>query len=128
MLPRSGDAARDAEALFQAPFVVVSHGLEEDPVLNYGNAAALALWEMDVASFTSTPSRKTAEPDQREERAAMLREAAVNGYFADYQGVRISSCGRRFRIERAVVWRLLDDGRPAGQAATFSDWQFLDAS
>ena len=31
-----------AACLYHAPFPVLSHGLEADPVLNYGNAAALA--------------------------------------------------------------------------------------
>lgn len=126
LLERSGDTTEDAERLFRAPFVVVSHGLEDDPILNYGNAAALALWEMDVASFTATPSRRTAEPDQRAERATMLGEAAEQGYFKNYRGVRISGAGRRFQIDRATVWRLWNESQPAGQAATFSDWRFLD--
>ena len=45
LIARAGTAAEQAERLFQAPFVVVSHGTEADPILNYGNAAALALWE-----------------------------------------------------------------------------------
>ena len=43
---REGSPAEQAERLFQSPFVVVSHGTQADPVLNYGNARALALWAM----------------------------------------------------------------------------------
>ena len=57
-----------AEKLFHAPFVVVSHGTEADPVLNYGNAAALALWEMPWAELTRTPSRLTAAAPNRAPR------------------------------------------------------------
>jgi hypothetical protein len=32
---------RMAQDLFEAPFVVVSHGTEADPVFNYGNQQAL---------------------------------------------------------------------------------------
>jgi hypothetical protein len=32
-----------AEHLWRMPQVLVSHGLEEDPLFNYGNAAGLAL-------------------------------------------------------------------------------------
>jgi hypothetical protein len=40
--------------------------------------------------------------------------------------MRISSSGRRFWIERATVWNLLDaDGVYRGQAATFADWALL---
>ncbi len=45
LLERAGTAEDQARALFAAPFVVVSHGTEDDPILNYGNQAALDLWE-----------------------------------------------------------------------------------
>ena len=69
LIPREGTSLEQAERLFTCPFVVVSHGLQEDPILNYGNRAALTLWEMDWEQFTQTPSRQTAEPVNREERA-----------------------------------------------------------
>jgi hypothetical protein len=46
-----------ARDLFAFRGVVLSHGTEEDPILNYGNGAALALWEMDFGQLTSIPSR-----------------------------------------------------------------------
>jgi len=36
------EGLRSKQALFEAPFVLISHGTEEDPILNYGNR--LALW------------------------------------------------------------------------------------
>src|SRR5690349_17163130 len=57
--------------LFSAPFVLVSHGIEADPILNYGNAAALTLWEMTWNELTRTPSRLTAEAPVRAERARL---------------------------------------------------------
>jgi MEKHLA domain len=117
-----------AECLYQAPFVLVAHGTEADPVLNYGNATALSLWEMDWAAFTSTPSRMTAEAPDRAERTRLLDEVTKHGFIRNYTGVRISSTGRRFRITEALVWNVADGaGRPAGQAATFSHWTFLPA-
>ncbi|MDH5580197.1 MAG: MEKHLA domain-containing protein, partial [Betaproteobacteria bacterium] len=68
LLIRSGPVEDHAQALFDAPFVVVSHGTEPDPILNYGNQAALDLWEMTWEQLTRTPSRHTAEPVHREER------------------------------------------------------------
>ena len=35
-----------AEALYRAPFPILSHDGAEDPVLTYGNLAAQSLWEM----------------------------------------------------------------------------------
>lgn len=112
-----------AKALFDAPFVVVSHGVEPDPVLNYGNRAALALWEMTWGELTCTPSRLTAEAPLREERERLLDRVRTNGFIDDYSGVRISKNGRRFEIRRATVWNIRDEtGAHCGQAASFSEW------
>jgi MEKHLA domain-containing protein len=126
LLERTGTAEEQAAALYAAPFVVVSHGTEEDPVLNYGNQLALTLWETDRERFIRTPSRLTAEPENREERERMLARAAAQGFIDDYRGVRISLTGRRFLVENALVWNVVNtDGRRAGQAATFSRWTWL---
>ncbi|MDR4495094.1 MAG: MEKHLA domain-containing protein [Nitrospirales bacterium] len=126
LLPRDGTPREQAERLFRSPFVVASHGLENDPILNYGNQAALDLWEMDWEQFTHTPSRLTAEPVNREERARMLEQARTQGYISDYRGVRISRTGKRFLVEQATVWNIRQpDGTPLGQGATFSEWTFL---
>jgi hypothetical protein len=115
-----------AEKLFNAPLVVVSHGTQADPILNYGNRAALTLWEMSWEEFTRTPSRLTAEAPNRQERARLLEIVTRNGFIDDYSGVRISKNGRRFEISRATVWNLISEmGEPCGQAATFSEWKFL---
>jgi hypothetical protein len=56
----------------------------------------------------------------------MLAEAATRGFFTNYRGVRMSRTGRRFLVENAVVWNLLDhDQKKRGQAATFSRWTLL---
>ena len=128
LVPRIGTDLDQAARLFAADFVVVSHGVEADPVLNYGNRAALALWEVDFATLTRTPSRLTAEPVHRDERARLLARTLRDGFVDDYAGVRISSSGKRFRIERATVWNLVDAGGVhRGQAATFAVWAPLGA-
>ena len=53
----NGSPAQLAETVFAAPFVLVSHGTEVDPVLNFGNQTALTLWEMSWEELTRTPSR-----------------------------------------------------------------------
>jgi hypothetical protein len=126
LLPGVSNPAELAQQVFGAPFVVVSHGMEADPVLNYGNAAALALWEMPWEELTRTPSRLTAEAPNRDERARLLEAVTTRGFIDDYSGVRISKNGRRFRIFRATVWNLLTvDGKPCGQAAMFNRWEFI---
>jgi len=120
----SGEAL--AQALFEAPFVVVSHGTQSDPILNYGNRIALSLWQMDWAQFTQTPSRLTAEPIAQPERARLLAQASAKGFIDDYKGVRIASTGQRFWIQHVVIWDVLDEtNRRCGQAATFERWEYL---
>ena len=126
LIPRQGTSLEQAERLFTCPFVVVSHGRQDDPILNYGNRAALTLWEMEWEELTRTPSRLTAEPVNREERARMLERAKAHGYIADYRGIRISGSGKQFLVERATIWNIhKPNGTAIGQAATFSTWTFL---
>ncbi len=126
LIPRDGTPTDQAERLFNSTFVVASHGLQDDPVLNYGNQTALDLWEMDWDTFTQTPSRLTAEPVNREERARMLQQAQMQGYISDYRGVRISRTGKRFIVEQAMIWNIQQlDGTALGQGATFFTWEFL---
>jgi hypothetical protein len=104
----------------------VSHGTGADPILNYGNQTALDLWEMTWEQLTRTPSRHTAESVNREERARMLRLVEAQGFYDRYRGVRISATGRRFLVEDAIVWTVLNEREERiGQAATFSRWTKL---
>ena len=126
LFPVSVDPRSLSQKLFEAPFILVSHGTEADPVLNYGNRAALTLWEMTWEELTRTPSRFTAEEPNREDRARLLAEVTARGFIDDYSGVRISKTSRRFRIEQATVWNLITEaGQPCGQAAMFDRWEFL---
>jgi hypothetical protein len=116
-----------ARQLFHAPFVVLSHNTETDPLLNYANQAGLTLFELTWDELIVTPSRLTAEAAQRDERARLLTAVTAQGFIDDYRGVRISKSGHRFAIDRATVWTVLDEqGSPYGQAASFSDWRFLN--
>jgi hypothetical protein len=125
------------EALFQEPEelarwaydnprVILSHGTEEDPVLNYGNAQAQQLWEMPWNQLTRTPSRETAEPNHRLRRGVVLERVKREGYVWNYHGIRKTATGRRFRMKNARIWQILEkDGSPAGTAAMFRHWEFL---
>ncbi len=125
LIPAAASAKKRAMDLFYQPFVVLSHGTQEDPILNFGNQAALELWEMTWDEFTSMPSRLTAEPVNRKAREQLLEQVKYNGYTDSYSGVRISKSGRRFLIERGTVWNIMDEkNRYAGQAATFNCWSY----
>jgi PAS domain-containing protein len=109
--------------LYEAPFVLLSHGTAADPVFTYANAAAQALFGYDWEAFVRLPSRLSAEAPNREARDHLLRRVAERGFIDDYAGVRVAQDGRRFRIEQAVVWNLVDaEGRKLGQAACFQHW------
>ena len=111
------------ERLWHAPCVIVAHGRQADPVFFYGNQRALDVFAMDFAAFSRLPSRYSAEPLARDERARLLERVSRDGFIDDYSGVRISAAGERFRIEQAVVWNLIDEhGVCHGQAATFDRW------
>ena len=126
LIERTGDPEFQARTLFESPLVVVSHGTEVDPVLNYGNRTALDLWEMTWEQLIRTPSRLTAEPGNRAEREWMLEQARVRGFIDTYRGIRVSGTGRRFLVENALIWNVLDAGHQRiGQAATFSYWTRL---
>ena len=115
-----------SQGFWNAQRVIVAHGTEADPVFFYGNQMALDVFEMDFPRFIQLPSRFSAEPLARAERARLLERVSRDGYIDDYAGVRISATGRRFRIEQAVVWNLIDaEGVCHGQAATFDRWYVL---
>lgn len=126
LLDTTGTPIEIARMLFEAPFVLVSHGMEADPIFNYGNRRALELWELSWEQFIQTPSRRTVAPVAQEERDRLLAQARANGYIDNYRGIRISSTGRRFWIEQVLLWTVLDEGQqPCGQAATFPKWEWI---
>lgn len=129
LIPRDGNPDDQAKSLWLAPFVVVSHNTEADPILNYANLTALTLWETDADTLLKMPSRLTAEPVHRDERARMMARTREQGFVDDYAGIRITATGKRFRIEQAIVWNLVDaTGTLRGQAATFDHWDMLERS
>jgi hypothetical protein len=118
----AGNAA--AAWLDTAEFAVVSHSTEADPVFNYANRIALRLFGMSWAQFTALPSRISAGPMERDERARLLERVSRDGYIDDYCGIRIAADGSRFRIQNATVWTLLDEQDTYyGQAALIPLWE-----
>lgn len=111
---------------FYADFALLSHNTQSDPIFNYANKTALKLFELSWADLIVLPSRLSAEQPNREERQRLLARVTADGYIDDYSGIRISKNGKRFMIQRAVVWNVIDrQGRYCGQAACFKDWTWL---
>ena len=115
-----------AEQLFHAPFAIASHDTASDPVFNYANLKALELFELNWQALLLLPSRLSAELVNQAERESLLAEVTQKGYIDHYEGIRISSTGKRFLIQNATVWNLHDDdGTYKGQAARFEKWDFI---
>jgi hypothetical protein len=129
LITRDGSPADQAQQLFHAPLVVVSHDTQSDPLLNYANQMALDLWKISVPTLLKTPSRMTAESVHRDERAKLLQRTTRDGFVDDYRGIRIATDGQRFLIDCATVWNLSDhQGNHSGQAATFDKWTMIQQS
>lgn len=110
-----GEPLCDPRDLHGLPAVVLCHDASPDPVFVYANRVAQVLWERPMVG---SPSRLTAPPEARSERAAALSDGSV---VRGYSGVRVSATGRRFRILDATVWPVVDErGIVRGQAATFT--------
>ena len=117
-------AGADAEWLYaEAPFAVLAHDGGADPRFVYANRTAQACFGYGREELVGLPSRLSAEAPERAERQRLLDAVSRDGFTRDYRGLRIAKDGRRFWIERAVVWQLDRDGVTAGQAATFAEWR-----
>jgi hypothetical protein len=117
-MPQDADELR--EAMWHAPFAIVAHGTEADPIFFYGNRYALQHFEMSFEEFTKLPSRLSAEPVAQEAREKALANVAQTGYIDGYSGMRVAKSGHRFMITNCTIWNLLDAaGQNHGQAAVF---------
>jgi hypothetical protein len=112
-----------AQEVFAADRAVLAHDGADDPRLIYANGVALRLWRRRWEEMVGQPSRLTASPSERQERAQALATARQREWLVGYGGIRVDSAGRRFRIEGAKLWTLRDQqGLARGQAASFDSW------
>lgn len=110
--------------LWHAPVAILAHDTDQPPRFFFGNKLTLDMFRMTAAQFIGLPSHLSAEPDRREERAAMFAQLEASNLVTNYSGVRIAVDGTRFRIIDAVIWNLLDEhGQRHGQAAVIDRWQ-----
>lgn len=124
LIERSGDDGEDARRLDVLDAVVLAHDGASDPVFTYANAAAARLWCTTVDDLIGMPSRLSAAPEHRDERALALGRALRRGVVRDYSGVRRARDGSLFVVRAATLWTFV--GAP-GQAATFTDWEAMTA-
>ena len=116
----------DPSKLFEADFVCAGHKFASEPKFAYGNQKALDLWELDLDKFIGMPSKNTAEEMHQKEREELLNEVRQKGYIKNYSGIRISSTGKKFKINNAIVWNVFDENEKLiGQAVKFNDYEYL---
>ncbi len=124
LLEKCQPSSPEIVQLFEAPFILLSHGVEKDPLFNFGNRMSLELFELDWQQCLQMPSRLSAELVERSEREKYLEVVSANGFIENYSGIRISATGQRFLIESAIVWNVMDENNiKVGQAAMFKHWK-----
>ncbi|MEZ6108412.1 MAG: MEKHLA domain-containing protein [Pirellulaceae bacterium] len=66
--------------------VIVAHNRDPDPTFVHANDLACQLWRR--TELVGMPSRLTAEPMHRDERAQLLARTQAHGFVDDYRGIR----------------------------------------
>ena len=68
------------ERLYHAPFVLLSHNTEQDPIFNYANAQGLQLFELSWQELIRLPSRASAEAINQATRAKLMAQVTTQGF------------------------------------------------
>jgi hypothetical protein len=125
LVPSEDDNQKAARWLYEeAPYCVLAHSTDPDPIFIYGNKTAQTCFEYSWDELTSLRSRLSAEEPNREERQRLLDAVQRHGFATGYRGLRIAKSGRRFWIENVTVWQLVDRGGVLhGQAAVYGQWR-----
>ncbi|CAI6002364.1 unnamed protein product [Closterium sp. NIES-64] len=120
------EVAEAAKELWSAPFLVLSHGTEDDPLFNYANESGLRAFESTWGEFTALPSRYSSPDPDSPTRKELLQQAEEKP--KDLKGlVRVSTKGTKFKIDDGILWTLVaTDGERFGQAAVIREWHLLD--
>ncbi|CAJ1964034.1 unnamed protein product [Cylindrotheca closterium] len=101
-------------------FGVLSHGMQPDPIFNYGNKASLELFGYEIKDLCRTASRLSTVPELMKDRETLIKEIESRGYGYISDAVRVKSDGELFVIDRILVWTVFDDaGRRIGLAAVY---------
>lgn len=123
-----GDSSGDiGDALYEADELLLCHDGATDPLFTYANRAAQRVFELEWNKFIGMPSRLSAAPDAQADRNELIVQATESGFFTGYSGVRVSSSGRKFEIQDAVLWRVTDEaGSVLGLACRVPSWRWMD--
>lgn len=128
LVPPAASGAHLATAMMESAAVILCHDngfKHSEPVFVYANLAAANLWRSTIEDLIGMPSRLSAPPEHRDERARMLARAAVDGVVVGYRGERVAADGTRFLIQDATLWTVEMPDGTSGQAATFERWRIV---
>jgi PAS domain S-box-containing protein len=121
-----GPLAARAAAAYALPAVLVSHRQSADPCFVYANQTAQALWGYAWHEFIGLPSRLSAPPAERAERALALNKNLTDGCTLLRNLRRVTRDGREFIAAEVLLWTVRDDtGIAVGQAATYERGEFI---
>lgn len=102
-------------------YAVLSHGIQEDPIYNYFNKAALLQFEFPESRVYQLPSRYSAPTGKvRNERAVLMKSIEQQDVRMLQNAIRQQESGTLFQIEAVILWNVYDDnGERVGQTAIF---------
>jgi MEKHLA domain len=108
-------------------FGILSHGMQDDPIYNYGNCAALELFDQTLETLCQTPSRYSTVESLMEDREQLIRKINDVGYGTILNAVRTTPKGKLFVIQKIWIWHVYhDNGRRIGLAALYDRSQVQD--
>lgn len=102
-------------------FGILSHGIQKDPIYNYGNRASVGLFEQEsLEALCQTPSRYSTVPSLMDDRGRLIQQIEKVGHGTIVDAVRTSANGKLFVMKTIWVWNVYhDDGRRIGLAALY---------
>lgn len=101
-------------------FGILSHGIQEDPIYNYGNRASLELFEKTLEDLCQTPSRYSTVAPLMDDRERLIQQIEEVGHGTILDAVRTSTNGKLFVMKTICVWNVYhDNGRRIGLAALY---------
>jgi len=109
-------------------FGVLSHGIQADPIYNYGNQAALTLFGHTIESLCRTPSRRSTLPTLEQNRATIIADIEKSDYGYFHNALRCSTSGKIWVMSEILYWKVYnDEGKHIGAAAFYDVSRCLPA-
>ena len=108
-------------------YAVVSHGIQEDPIFCYANAATLKTFQYTEEEFYQLPSRKSAPTlgGERSTRQSIMSDVDNNQVWDIPSGIRQRKDGSLFEFRNVILWNVYDttststESRRVGQCAVY---------